>query len=165
MKHITGQQTGADPAAVNVRTVLDDLAMALGPAFRKSPHRLEVDAPDLLPLKTRGIELGRVLLNLVQNCLVHAFPKGTAGTVRLEARGSDGGVVITVADTGSGMPPDVAARAFDLYYTTRRDEGGTGLGLSVVKDLVEGSLQGRISLQTSPGAGTIFRITLPNIRG
>jgi signal transduction histidine kinase len=165
LKHLTGQAQGAAPAVIDVRALLEDLELALGPNIRKSPHRLEIAAPAVLPLRTRGVELGRVLLNLIQNSLTHAFPSGQAGTVRLAASQIEGGVTIAVADDGDGMSPEVAAHAFDPYFTTRRDEGGTGLGLAVAKDLVQGALEGQIDLETAPGKGTTIRLTLLDLEG
>ncbi len=165
LKHLTGRAPRAAPEPVDIPRLLDDIALAFGPAFRKSPHRLVINAPRTLSLTTLPSELSRVLLNLVQNALIHAFLDETPGTVTVNAALSTNGAILTIEDDGAGMPPEVAARAFEPYYTTRRGEGGTGLGLAIVADLVEKSLEGRLSLETIPGKGTTFRIALPNLVG
>ena len=73
----------------------------------------------------------------------------------------DGQVRITYRDDGAGMPPEVAARVFEPFYTTRRGSGGTGLGMHIVWNLVTQALGGKIALATAPGEGVQFTITLP----
>ncbi len=114
-------------------------------------------AEDLPPVIGDPTELEQVVLNLIANA-AHASAAGQAIQVGTAA-GRDG-VVLTVSDSGCGMPPDVQRHAFDPFFTTRMHEGGTGLGLSVVHGIVE-DLQGRIDLDSEVGRGTIFTITLP----
>jgi signal transduction histidine kinase len=69
-------------------------------------------------------------------------------------------VLISVTDTGPGIPDDVRAKVFEPFFTTRNESGGTGLGLALVL-MVVGRHGGRVDFQTEPGAGTTFRIILP----
>ncbi|MEM6500159.1 MAG: HAMP domain-containing sensor histidine kinase, partial [Pseudomonadota bacterium] len=104
-------------------------------------------------------ELQQVLVNLMVNA-IHAMPDG--GTLKLVTSDGDGtppGVTLSVADTGMGMAPDVLARIFDPFYTTKRREG-TGLGLSISQTLI--SRQGGvIDVSSDLGEGTTFTIWLP----
>jgi signal transduction histidine kinase len=70
-------------------------------------------------------------------------------------------VRVIFEDDGSGMSPEVRRRAFDPFFTTRRDDGGTGLGLHIVHSIVTSRLGGRIALQSAPGQGTRLEIVLP----
>jgi signal transduction histidine kinase len=80
----------------------------------------------------------------------------------VSAHALDGGdVEITVADDGVGMAEVVRRRAFDPFFTTRRDHGGTGLGLHIIFNIVTQSLGGRLALDSAPGRGTTFRIRIP----
>ena len=148
---------------IDLRSLIDEVAAGLGASLKASPLRLVVEAPVALPLRTRPAALVRVLLNLVQNAVVHAFPDGSAGTVTIAASLAPTGATVTVKDDGVGMPPEVAARAFDPGFTTRREKGGTGLGLSIVHDTVEKVLGGTVALETAPGAGAVFRLSLPSL--
>jgi signal transduction histidine kinase len=102
-------------------------------------------------------ELNQVWTNLINNA-VDAM--GGAGTLRLTTRGEDGGVVVEVADTGPGMPPAVAARAFEAFYTTKDVGQGTGLGLDIARRIIEERHGGTISIDSGPG-GTVLRVRLP----
>jgi len=105
---------------------------------------------------------GQILTNLFLNAVNHAFADGRSGTIAISARarGSDD-VEINFTDDGAGMSPDVQRQAFDPFFTTRRNEGGTGLGLHIVYNLVTQQLGGRMMLESRLGQGTTFRIIMP----
>jgi signal transduction histidine kinase len=103
-------------------------------------------------------------VNLFDNALRHT-PAG--GSVELDVRPGDGGTVLAVRDTGSGIPAEHLPRVFERFYRVdparSRERGGTGLGLSIVKHLVEGH-GGRIDLASAVGRGTTVRVILPNVK-
>ena len=70
-------------------------------------------------------------------------------------------VEVLFSDDGCGMSPEVKRHVFDPFFTTRRDQGSTGLGLHIVHNIVTNRLGGRINLETRPGAGTKIRIIVP----
>src|SRR6266545_3681204 len=105
---------------------------------------------------------GQVLTNLVLNSAVHAFPDGARGSVHIAAQASGKhNVEVLFSDDGCGMSPEVKRQVFDPFFTTRRDQGSTGLGLHIVHNIVTNRLGGRINLETRPGAGTKIRIIVP----
>jgi signal transduction histidine kinase len=105
-----------------------------------------------------------VLTNLFLNSLAHAFPDGEGGAVDINVREvNQDNVEILFSDNGCGMSPDVRRKAFDPFFTTRRDQGGTGLGLHIVYNIVTNRLGGRLDLDSGSGEGTRIRIVLPRI--
>jgi signal transduction histidine kinase len=105
---------------------------------------------------------GQVLTNLVINSAVHAFPDGAWGSVHIAAQASGKhNVEVLFSDDGCGMSPEVRRHVFDPFFTTRRDQGSTGLGLHIVHNIVTNRLGGLINLETRPGAGTKIRIVVP----
>jgi two-component system, OmpR family, sensor kinase len=105
--------------------------------------------------------LRQVVSNLVTNARVHTEPDGP---IRVLLRTESGRAVLEVADGGPGMPPDVAAKAFERFFradpSRSRHRGGSGLGLSIVHATVT-ALGGSVQLETGPDRGTTVRITLP----
>jgi signal transduction histidine kinase len=149
-------------------TDLNDLCRESAAAAQAAPGvplQLDLD-PSLAELTTDPERLRVVLVNLLVNAR-HAV-NGSAvsgrgesngdGSVVLSTRAAQGRAMITVADTGVGIEPADLPRVFDPFFTTKR--GGTGLGLPIAKNVVEG-LGGSISAASAPGRGTEMRIELP----
>ena len=108
--------------------------------------------------------LTQVFINLIVNA-THAIPEGRSDDNRITVRTKTdelGRAVIEIADTGRGMPPEVQARAFDPFYTTKDVGGGTGLGLSICHGIVS-ALGGDIAIESALGRGTVVRVVLPAV--
>jgi len=103
----------------------------------------------------------QVFLNLILNA-VDAMPEGGTLTIvtRMEPTAMDGRILVEIGDTGCGIAPDVLPRVFEPFFTTKGHERGTGLGLSVSRNLVI-EHGGEIDVESTPGVGTKFRIVLP----
>lgn len=125
--------------------------------------RLQGDVPDDLVISADASRLQEALLNLLINA-IQALD-GT-GTVTLTARcePDTGQAVITVADTGPGIPEEIRSRVFDPFYTTKEEGKGTGLGLSIVYGIVE-KHDGSIAVDNAPDGGAVFTIRLPVAEG
>jgi signal transduction histidine kinase len=135
---------------------------SLKPVLKRAPIALTLDVPEGLLVDGYPGSYGQILTNLFLNAVNHGFADGRAGTISISARarGHDD-VEIIFADDGAGMSPDVQRQAFDPFFTTRRNEGGTGLGLHIVYNLVTQQLGGRMMLESRLGQGTTFRIIMP----
>ena len=105
---------------------------------------------------------GQVLTNLIFNAVTHGFTDGPGGQMLIKARrlGTDQ-VEIIFSDDGCGIPDAVQRHVFDPFFTTRRAQGSTGLGLYIVHNLVTQQLGGRIALASAPGKGATICMTLP----
>jgi signal transduction histidine kinase len=161
-KQVAVDRSDAERRVFNLREATEQMMVSLRPALKHSLVWLSVDVPAEISLKSYPGPYGQVLTNLVLNALTHAFPDKRAGTLRLSARklGIEQ-VEIEFADDGVGMSEEVQRRAFEPFFTTRRNRGGTGLGLHIVYNLVTRRLGGTLRLESQPGHGTVFRIRLP----
>ncbi|WP_198157014.1 hybrid sensor histidine kinase/response regulator [Aquincola tertiaricarbonis] len=114
------------------------------------------------PVCVRGnrSQLQRVLMNLCTNAWQALPATGGLITLRLDSEAASGCALLSVADNGVGMSPQVQQRLFEPFFTTRGAAGGTGLGLSVVHGIV-GAHGGRIEVDSTPGQGTCFTLRLP----
>ncbi len=121
---------------------------------------LETSLAPLPPIEGDERLLGQVVLNLVLNAL-HAVPLANASQHRVvvETTATDSGVRLSVSDTGPGIPEEVRAHVFEPFFTTKPPGEGSGLGLTVTRQLVERH-RGRIDMESSP-SGTTFHVELP----
>ncbi|WP_244424671.1 ATP-binding protein [Methylobacterium nodulans] len=140
----------------------EQIIASLRPELRSARIALTLDLPSGIVMDSFPGPLGQVLTNLFLNAVRHAFADRAEGTIHLAAElvGPDR-VAITFSDDGAGMTEEVARRAFEPFFTTRRDSGGTGLGLHLAFNIVTHQLGGRIALTSAPGAGSRFVLTLP----
>lgn len=107
---------------------------------------------------------GQALTNLAFNSMTHAFPAGKTGIIDIKVSAAGGGhIELVFADDGCGMPPEIKRQVFDPFFTTRRHQGATGLGLHIVYNIVAEQLGGRLKLESGPGIGTIVQLILPRI--
>ena len=133
-------------------------------AHRHDPIEIIVTGETELILDSYPGSIGQVLNQLIANAVVHGFTRSGEGTisVRVWPSGHDA-VRITVHDNGVGIPPDVLPQVFAPFFTTRLAQGGSGLGLTIARNMVNGILGGRIELVSPPGAGTTVTMTLPRL--
>ncbi|HYZ45534.1 MAG TPA: HAMP domain-containing sensor histidine kinase [Xanthobacteraceae bacterium] len=162
-KQVAVDRSHADRRPFDLRESTDQIVASLRPVLKKSQITLSVDVPPGISMDSYPGSYGQVLTNLFLNSVVHAFPDGRAGSVLVEARQVRDDVDIFVSDDGVGMSEEIQRRAFDPFFTTRRGEGGTGLGLHIIFNLVTQQLGGRLAFESRLGWGTRFRITLPRV--
>ena len=159
-KQVAADRNVSDRRRFDLGEVTEQVVKGLRFGLRSLTVNVEC-APDLAMNSYPG-PYGQVLTNLVLNSATHAFPDGTRGSVHIatQASGKDN-VEVLFSDDGCGMSPEVKRQVFDPFFTTRRDQGSTGLGLHIVHNIVTNRLGGRIDLETKPGAGTKIRIVVP----
>jgi len=142
--------------SVNPAELLEDLYLIMESEATLYDISLQMDvASDLPEVWMDPDQIRQVILNLFKNA-VQAMDNG--GRLMIGVRAEDNHLVIKVADTGKGIPPDVLPHIFQPFQTTK--EKGTGLGLTVCRHIVEAH-GGRITVESSRGVGTTFRVFLP----
>jgi signal transduction histidine kinase len=161
-KQVAVDRSHAERRQFSLGEATDQIIASLRPVLKRSTISLSVDVPEGLVVDGFPGSYGQILTNLFLNAANHAFPAGRSGAISISARprGNDD-IEIIFADNGAGMTPDVQRQAFDPFFTTRRNEGGTGLGLHIVYNLVTQQLGGRMMLESRLGQGTTFRIIMP----
>ncbi len=157
VKGFTYMDRAASPEPVDVAKGLTDTLAVMAAKARAKAASLTVDVPADLPrIRGFGGELNQVWANLVDNAL-DAVSDG--GRVMVTARAAGTRVVVRVADDGPGIPAEVKSRIFDPFFTTKPVGKGTGLGLDIVRRLLDRN-DGSIEVESEPGR-TEFRVALP----
>ncbi|KPF93127.1 histidine kinase [Rhodopseudomonas sp. AAP120] len=161
-KQVAADRNYSDQRIFDLGDLTEQVVMSLRPGLRKQNLTLNVQCEPGLAMNSYPGPYGQVLTNLFLNSVAHAFPDGRPGTVEIVVRAAGPNAVeILYSDDGCGMSLDVRRRAFDPFFTTRRDQGGTGLGLHIVYSIVTNRLGGRLELVSEPGNGTRIQMILP----
>ena len=145
---------------VSVAGLMKDVCEMSRPRWEGSvevpPIRVALVADCTASIMGDAVELREVLVNMIYNA-VDAMPAG--GEIRMSSQETNGRVVLTISDSGTGMTPDVKSRLFDPFFTTK-GKGGTGMGMAVSFGIIRRH-NGSIDVESEPGRGTTFRISLP----
>jgi signal transduction histidine kinase len=160
-KQVAVDRSNADRRTFDLKHATEQIVASVRPGLPKSRDSLALEMPSDVTLDSYPGAYGQVLTNLIFNAVTHGFT-GPGGHMLINARrlGMEQ-VEITFSDDGSGIPEEVQRHVFDPFFTTRRAQGSTGLGLYIVHNLVTQQLGGRITLVSALGKGTTICMTLP----
>jgi signal transduction histidine kinase len=148
----------------DVRKLLEDVLFLLEREMQKYRIRVETQLEPVPPALVCPHQIQQVILNLLINAR-QAMPHGGRIILRTALDDESRMIDLMVRDTGSGIPPDKLPKIFDRFYSTKQGpdatgRGGTGLGLSMCRDVIEAH-QGRIRVESTVGKGTAFTLKLP----
>ena len=161
-KMVSADQASQERRLVNMKQYINDVLASLKPRLISTAHKVELDCPDNIEINSFPGAIAQVFTNLIMNSLLHAFDETDHGIIRISASLSETGdwLILEYQDDGKGIPSENLPKVFDPFFTTRRNQGGTGLGLNVVYNLVTGPLKGSITCESTEGVGVKFFIRL-----
>ncbi|MGQ9368952.1 PAS domain-containing sensor histidine kinase [Azospirillum sp. ST 5-10] len=161
-KQVAVDQSSGERRVFDLQTYIGEVLFSLRPRLKRSGVVVEVDCPEGIRMDSYPGALAQVLSNLTVNAVVHAFPDGSPGRIRVVVRRAGAAeVVVEFADDGAGIEQATLAKIFEPFFTTKRGEGGSGLGLHIVRNTVSDVLGGRVEVDSAVGQGTRFTLTLP----
>ena len=163
-KQVASDRAGAERRVFVANEVVRDVIHLMDSQIRNGAVKVALDLQADIELDSYPGVVGQVLQNLVQNALVHAFNTDASGVIKISMHttpASDS-ITLTVTDDGKGIPEPLRERIWDPFFTTRRGEGGTGLGLHIVQRMVTELLGGAIAQgRPQQGHGCEFVVTIP----
>ena len=163
-KQVAVDQTSAQRRRFDLKEVIEEVLSTLHHLVRNKPVKVTTLLAAGIEMDSYPGPLGQVINPLFNNALIHGFAGRNGGEVVIEARADgDAGVTIEIRDDGNGISADNLGRVFDPFFTTRLGQGGSGLGLNIVHNIITQLLGGRISVDSPARKGTRFRIELPRI--
>ncbi|NCD24811.1 MAG: response regulator [Deltaproteobacteria bacterium] len=160
-KKVAADQTSEEKRVFEMKGYLDQILVSLRPQFKRTPHKVTVTCPQNLVLNSYPGAVMQILTNLLMNSLIHGFADGRAGEIDILVEEAGDNIVLSYRDSGVGMNKEQRERIYDPFYTTRRGGGGTGLGMNIAYNLITQTLKGAVVLDTAPGTGVFFVITIP----
>jgi ligand-binding sensor domain-containing protein/signal transduction histidine kinase len=161
-KQVAVDQASAKRRKFNLHQASHEIVMTMKSQVRKAGHHIVLEMPEDIVMDSFPGPYGQVVINLINNALLHAFEARDGGEIRMWAvpLGTDR-VRIVFQDDGKGIAMEHQARIFDPFFTTKLGQGGNGLGLSITYNIVTSLLDGTIRVDSAVGIGTRFTMDLP----
>jgi len=161
-KQVAVDQTSAQRRKFSLMATLSEVILTQGPSLKQSGCQV------CLPETVTDVELdsypgplGQVMTSLISNAMLHGYRDRQCGEIRVLVAPCKDAVRIDVVDDGVGIASSELPRIFEPFFTTQLGKGGSGLGLSIARNLVVGPLGGKINVVSNVGQGTAFTLTLP----
>jgi PAS domain S-box-containing protein len=162
-KEVAVDQSSTRRRSFDLRTVVEEVLATSCPLLKGTAHTVQLNIPDAITMDSFPGPLEQVLTNLLHNSVRHGFEGRDQGqiTVTVQRDVEADSVVLTYEDNGCGIPPANLPHIFEPFYTTKLGQGGSGLGLYIVYNLVTHVLGGKLSAESSAPQGTRFVLRLP----
>lgn len=164
-RQVANDQASEQRRTFDLAQVVHEVLYTLAPSLARYPQRVvEAIAPGIVMDSFPG-PLGQVVINLVNNAYLHAFEGRDQGVLRIAATPDPERqqVLLEFSDDGVGMSEETLAQLFHPFFSTKPGQGGTGLGMMIVSDLVRKTLGGTLDVHSTVGAGTRIALNLPLI--
>ena len=160
-KQVAVDRSTEERRTFRLREYVEQVLLSLRPHLKKTALAVEVDCDPELEIDSYPGVFSQILTNLVMNSLQHAFDPGQAGRISITFVREQERLRFAYADDGKGIAQEHLGKIFEPFFTTYRQKGGSGLGLSIVYNLVTQTLGGTILVASAPGQGATFNITVP----
>lgn len=161
-KQISVDQVTNDIREIKIKDYIEEVFLTNHNKLKLVPVKVVIKADDKLIIKTSPGVISQIINNLIQNSVKHAFDNYSGNAeimVFIEKKGED--LVIEYEDNGNGINEDIKEKVFEPFVTTKRNSGGTGLGLNIVYNLIIQKLKGSLEMTSKENIGTRFVITIP----
>uniref|UniRef100_UPI0035AFEF1B sensor histidine kinase n=1 Tax=Undibacterium squillarum TaxID=1131567 RepID=UPI0035AFEF1B len=163
-KHVAVDQSSDMRRQFDLKETLQEILLTNSSMYLKTPYKLETRLAEGISMNSYPGALGQIISNFIANAIRHGFEGRSTGRMQLETRlNADNAVEIHFSDDGHGIAAEHLSKVFDPFFTTKFGQGGSGLGMNIVYNLVTEILGGRIHLESEPGKGTSFTLILPAI--
>lgn len=162
-KTMAVDQASEERRRFNLKSYTEEVLSSLNPKLKKAKTfpLIKVNCDEHFSILSYPGYYSQIIINLVMNSVKHAFQKGGQGGITIDITERRGQVEIDFSDNGKGMPLEVRKRIFEPFYTTKRHEGGSGLGLHIVYSIIVNKLRGNVQCVSQVDKGTHFYIDFP----
>lgn len=161
-KALSVGQSSEQEVLFSMCELIDYAIVSLKHAYKKGNHKIEVQCDNDVKLFGYPGAWTQILTNLIMNSIIHGFHNRTNGIIHIRFYRLDHTFILAYEDDGCGMSPDVKDKVFQPFFTTNRENGGTGIGMSIVYELVTHKLHGTIELSSAEEEGVLFTIKVPD---
>jgi signal transduction histidine kinase len=160
-KEIAVDQSSEVSREINMKEYINEILLAMRPILKKTSHEVLVKCPENLVVKTIPGAISQILTNMINNSIIHGFNDGDKGCLTITVVKESDSFFLCYQDNGKGLDNDEIKMLFEPFYTTKRGRGGSGLGAHLIYNIVTSSLHGKISVESEPGKGLRYDLSLP----
>jgi len=157
-KQVAVDQSSDELRDFELNEYLEEILVSLKNITKKTKIKVEVSCPEMLMIKGYPGALSQVVTNLIINSLKHAYDKYDENVIEINVTTTNSQVNIEFKDYGKGISKENMTKIFDPFFTTSREDGGSGLGLSIIYNIITTKLGGTISVESEENKGTTFKI-------
>jgi len=160
-KKVAVDQASEEKREFDLKDYIEEIIFSLKYVLKKTNIEVKVTCKDLILINSYPGDFSQIITNFVMNSKKHAFDEGEKGLISIDIKKEEKNILLTYSDNGKGIAKDKLEKIFDKFYTTKRGQGGSGLGLNIVKDIVISKLHGTIKCESTQNEGTTFILTIP----
>lgn len=140
---------------------IQEILQSLRPRLKNTGHSVEVLGVPSLMLHTHAGAISQILSNLILNSVIHGFEHLNNGRIVITVQTEGDDVLLDYADNGCGLSAEALSRLFEPFYTSKRGQGGSGLGTHIVYNLTTGALKGTVRAESQQGLGLVYHFRFP----
>ena len=144
-----------------VKSYIDEIILSLKSKLRNTRVSIVVDCDNKIVIKSYPGLIAQILINFINNSLLHAFKENEEGEIKIIIKEKANILILNYSDNGKGVSLDNQEKIFEEFYTTKKGNGGTGLGLFIVKKIIKNKLKGNIDFKSEEGLGVDITVTIP----
>ncbi|MCG8336566.1 MAG: HAMP domain-containing histidine kinase [Proteobacteria bacterium] len=163
-KQVAVDQVSETKRLFKVKEYTEQVLMSMGNIISKSGHVITIDCEDSLEINGYAGAYSQLITNLILNSIMHGFDKGVSGNINLKFTKQSEMILFIFSDDGRGIPEDIQSKIYEPFYTTKPNEGGTGLGMHIIYKVVTEQFNGSIDCVSETSKGTTFYIELAENR-
>lgn len=164
-KQVSVDQSSDEKRMFKIKEYLEEILLSIKNITKKTQIKINIDCDEEIETNTYAGAISQIITNLILNSLRHAYNKDSEGTIDIIIKEENENIIILFKDYGKGISKENLPKIFNPFFTTNREEGGSGLGLSIIYNLVTTKLKGTITCESKENKGTTFKIVFNrNIR-
>jgi len=160
-KQVAVDQSSEEVRNFDVKELLTEVLLSLRPQLHSLPYVIDIDCPNNLTIASKPGPISQILINLIMNSIIHGFEGREHGRISIAIMPLSKQLNILFTDDGVGVDETIKSKVFEPFTTTKRGEGGSGLGMHLVYNLVTQALGGTIVLNSELGQGVSIEINIP----
>lgn len=157
-KQVAVDQSSEEQRTFNFNEYLNEILASIHSLTKKTLIKINIDCPKNIVVTSYPGALSQVITNLIMNSIIHGFDKNETGNILITIEKENNAIKLIYKDNGKGISKDNFSKIFNPFFTTKRNSGGSGLGLNIIYNIIKTTLKGTISCESKENSGTKFII-------